>query len=106
MKIKYAIVDGQAKLLVEEVDTSTATGLLSAYALEDRVWIFINSHHHFVLRQHYKECQVANIGLRPFHREEDQDFPIVTFNSTWEEHKPYIDILQKELMLKIEDFPS
>lgn len=101
MKIKYNVVEGKAHLVIHDVDWS-------GFNQETKtIWIFIHGHQRFVLRQYYRECKLANVS--PYYIEEtdhiQKGLPVLVFNSKWEEHKSYIEILQRELKIIIEDLP-
>jgi hypothetical protein len=107
MNIKYIEKEGKAQLVVFEDD------LHKAFKMEEKLWIFIYGHKHFVLRPYYRECKKAAVR-RPQHPDELEEaekevkegFTILIFDSSWEDHQPYVSILQKELKLDIEDLPK
>lgn len=102
MKIKYLIVDGKPHLVVAETDYWGFTEVTR------KIWNFIHSHQRFPLRPYYFECKAAD--ARPYYVEHDVDFhkgeTVLVLSSSWEKHKPYVEILQKELNLRIENLPE
>ena len=86
----------------------TGVSITDFYKHADKIWNFIYTHNHHVLRPFYRECKKA--GVCNYHINEEnydpEQFPTVVFKSSWEDHKPYIEILQRELGLVIEDLPT
>lgn len=99
--IIYSVKNGVSRLVV------IVASPLQVVEIESKIWNFIYSHNSHVLRKHYRECKAAQVS--PNYRyefEADGTYVLVKFESSWESHKPYVDILQKQLGLKIEGLPA
>lgn len=101
MKIRYIPMHEGGRLQVFEATAE------EAMALMERIWQFVCSHRHHVLRKYYMECKIADVfKCRNGFNEVKGTFSILNFFSSWENHAPYVEILQRELMLDIENLPA
>lgn len=64
---------------------------------------FIDSHKHHVLRDHHQECKISNIALFGDKLREDGRVLLFKFFTSYDNYKPYLEILQKEFDLKIQE---
>lgn len=103
MKVKYEIINGQPHLVAHDLED-----WFDFKQISNKIWNFIYSHQVFPLRQYYRQCKNANV--RSYYIEENHDITkgvtIVVLNSDWENHSPYLTILQSQLKLVIEDLPE
>ncbi len=101
MKIRYIPMHEGGQLQAFEATTE------EAMALMERIWQFVCTHRHHVLRKYYMECKIADVfKSRNGFNEAKGTFNVLNFFSAWENHAPYVDILQRELNLEIEGLPA
>ena len=101
MKIRYVSMHEGGQLQAFEITADEAIKLM------DDVWKFVCTHRHHVLRKYYMECKIADVfKSRNGFNEAKGTFNILNFFSAWENHAPYVEILQRELSLEIEDLPT
>lgn len=101
MKIQYNPSQSGGKLQVY------GTTEAEARDLTNMIWNFVYSHRNFVLRKFHDECKVACVyQIHNNFKQEDGSFVILGLFSSWESHKPYLDILQQELQLNIENIST
>ncbi len=101
MKIRYIPMHEGGQLQAFEATTE------EAMALMERIWQFVCSHRHHVLRKYHMECKIADVfKTRNGFNEAKGTFNVLNLFSAWENHAPYVDILQRELNLEIEGLPA
>ncbi len=64
---------------------------------------FMYTHKHHVLRDHFNECKISNITLLGDQVNDDGTVLLLKFFAPYDDYKPYLDILQKEFDLQIEE---
>lgn len=102
MKLKYVAKGAYGSLISYYTDPQVV------YEQHCKIWGFIHTHLNHVLRQHYKQAKLA---VPKYPRDYDDEmhkegFVLISFNSIAKDHLPYIEILQKELNIEIEDLPQ
>lgn len=103
MRLQYVALGKKAEIVVH------GAGTMEYLDINQRISSFIHHHKHFPLRDYYRLCKTANPSFRDWGEDEDvekQGKPLVTFHSTWEQHKPYFAVLQEKLNLVIENLPE
>lgn len=102
MQLKYQKIHGKSCIVLYVDDTDEYCSMYN------KIYTFNAQHRCHVLREYYRECKEADVWIYQPVEEDFQNkvFPIMIFRSEWEQHAPYIAILQKELGLVIEDLPT
>lgn len=102
MKLKYVVKGDYGSLISHYTDPAVV------YEQHCKIWAFIQGHLHHVLREYYRQAKCASPQYPRDYEDamHKEGFVLVLFNSSLENHLPYLAILQKELNIEIEDLPS